>query len=271
MNDSTIILPEITAVGIYNSQLAVKNRTITKNRTTTMFEIEIPIEKGGISYINSNAMPIDTNLLICAKPGQIRHTRLPFKCYYVHMTVTEGILYHILMNTPDFFVTKNPKQYFALFEKLNGYYNSSSVSDSIMLTSLLLQLIYFLRDETIYKSSRYKANKEYDLTIEKAISFIQQNLSEQITLKKTAAHVALSPVYFHNCFKAAVGKTLHEYVEDLRIRKALDLLTTTDQTLAEIAYQCGFSSQSYFSYAFKRKMNMTPREYTRELYDRYHI
>ena len=44
-----IILPEIVAAGIYNSRIAVKDKLITKNRKTTMFEIEIPIEKGGIS------------------------------------------------------------------------------------------------------------------------------------------------------------------------------------------------------------------------------
>ena len=76
-------LPEIVAIGIYNSTLAVKNRVVTKNRKTTMFEIEIPIENGGVSYINSDSMPIEPNMVICAKPGQTRHTKLPFTCYYL--------------------------------------------------------------------------------------------------------------------------------------------------------------------------------------------
>ena len=62
---------------------------------------------------------------------------------------------------------------------------------------------------------------------------------------------------------------LREYVEDRRIRKAVNLLIETDLTLAEIAYECGFSSQSYFSYAFKKKMGLTPREYAKEIYNRY--
>ena len=55
---------------------------ITSNRKTTMFEIEIPIENGGISYINDERMPISPNMIICAKPGQTRHTKTPYKCYY---------------------------------------------------------------------------------------------------------------------------------------------------------------------------------------------
>ena len=75
-------LPQIVTIGIYNSNVAVRNKTITKNRETTMFEIEMPMEKGGISYVDSEQFPIDENMIICSKPGQIRHTKLPFKCYY---------------------------------------------------------------------------------------------------------------------------------------------------------------------------------------------
>lgn len=79
----------------------------------------------------------------------------------------------------------------------------------------------------------------------------------------------LSPIHFHNCFKSAVGKTLHEYVEEQRIKVAVNLLLTTDLTLTQIAFQCGFSSQSYFSYVFKRKMQTTPRKYVEQLNNLY--
>jgi len=46
---------------------------------------------------------------------------------------------------------------------------------------------------------------------------------------------------------------------------------TTDHTLTEIAFDCGFSSQSYFSYVFKRRIGKTPREYIQEINSRYAI
>lgn len=64
-----MILPEIVAVGIYNSQIAAKNIKISKNRKTSMFEIELPIEDGGISYIDANSKQINSDMMICAKPG----------------------------------------------------------------------------------------------------------------------------------------------------------------------------------------------------------
>ena len=83
--------------------------------------------------------------------------------------------------------------------------------------------------------------------------------------------VALSPIHFHNFFKKSVGKTLREYVEEQRIKKATGLLLTTNDSLTKIAFECGFSSQSYFSYVFKRKMKITPREYVKDVYAKYGI
>ncbi|MDD6483622.1 MAG: AraC family transcriptional regulator [Clostridiales bacterium] len=264
-----IVLPEIIAAGIYNSKAVIKNKTVTKNRKTTMFEIELPIEKGGISYINSEKADIDETLIICAKPGQTRHTHLPFKCYYIHMILKEGILYDILINAPDFIKVSDPKEYYDIFKELCRYFGTAPQNDKIMLNSLVLKLVYKLYEAAKKQTYQYKAKKNNDIIIEKALSFIKANLTENITLEKVANHVSFSPVYFHNCFKSATGKTLHEYVEEQRITKAADLLVTTDKTLAEIAYLCGFSSQSYFSYSFKRKMQMTPREYVKKICSRY--
>ncbi len=90
------VLPDIVSLGLYNAQLAQKNRAVTQNRMTTMFELELPLEDGGISYIDDSSHAISVNTVICAKPGQLRHTRLPFKCHYVHMVVTEGRMLDIL-------------------------------------------------------------------------------------------------------------------------------------------------------------------------------
>jgi AraC-like DNA-binding protein len=62
---------------------------------------------------------------------------------------------------------------------------------------------------------------------------------------------------------------LREFVEEQRLQKAINLLISTDMTLSEIAYECGFSSQSYFSSVFKQKMKITPREYAKKIQQKY--
>lgn len=263
-----MILPQIEGVGIYNSQLIGPSNKITKNRKSTMFELEIPIEDGGISYIDSDCLPITTNLIICAKPGQVRHTKFPFKCYYIHFVLTEGYLYDLLTSFPDFLITKKPDKYKHLFKSMYKYYETHTKQDEIILQSLFLELIYMLTQDARMqtKAGKYKNNR---FDIDKALKYIKGNLTEDLSLQKVADHVLLSPIHFHNCFKTAIGKTLHEYVEEQRIKAAINLLLTTELTLTEIAFQCGFSSQSYFSYVFKRNMGVPPRKYVDQINKRY--
>lgn len=264
-----IILPKIVSIGIYNSSVAVKNRAVTKNRKTAMFEIEIPIEKGGISYINSEQMPILPNVIICAKPGQIRHTKLPFKCYYVHIIVSEGELFNTLMDIPNYIKADNYKKYYEIFEKMYKKFNTSIESDEIILHSLILELIYLLTKDSKKLLFRDKVKNNNFKVIEKSIKYVKDNIASDLSLNAVADFAGFSPIHFHNCFKASTGKTLREYVEEQRIKKAANMLVATDRTLTEIAYECGFSSQSYFSYVFKQKTNLTPREYAKNIFKRY--
>lgn len=262
-----INLPTIVAAGIYDSRIAVKNAAISKNRKTTMFELELPIENGGVSCIDSNSYPIHPNMVICAKPNQMRHTKFPFKCYYVHMILTSGPLYDILTNLPDSFETSKHKTYLSIFEKLIKHYNALSGDEELIIQSLILELIYTMNKDSIKRGLNFKANNNF--LIENAIKYINEHLTEDLSLETIAKQMSLSPIYFHNSFKAAVGKTPHTYVEEQRIKKAINLLQTTDYTLTKIAFECGFSSQSYFSCAFKRRMKQTPREYIKTLYNTY--
>lgn len=266
-----IALPEIVACGIYNSDISIKNTSVSKKRKTTMFEIEIPIENGGISYIDSSNHPIRTDTVICAKPGQLRHTRLPFKCHYVHMILAEGYLYDSLLAAPDFISTDNKEKYCELFDKMRRYFDSGLPRDSLILHSTILELIHTLIRDSEATLHQYNAKSSNRAVIENAIGYIRNNLTSDLSLEAVSEYAGFSPIHFHNCFKASTGRTLREFVEEQRIKKAMNMLISSDKTLTEIAYACGFSSQSYFSYAFKRKMKLTPREYAAKIAGQYGI
>lgn len=263
-------LPEIVAAGIFDSQIVAKNVSVSKKRDTSLFEIELPLEKGGISYIDSGARAIVPGVIICAKPGQLRHTKFPYKCYYVHMIVREGVLHDVLMGAPDYLETDKYAVYENLFSRLSHHYHALSESEEILLQSLVLELIYTIgKDAARQHITRNGAN--HALLIENTVRYIKEHLTENLSLDQVAKEMSLSPVYFHNTFKAAVGKTLRDYVEEQRIKKAINLLRTTDYSLTKIAYECGFSSQSYFSYVFKRRMKRSPRAYVQDIYNKYEI
>jgi len=264
-----IRLPEIIAIGIYNTNYAVKNKTVTDNRRTTMFEIEIPIEDGGISYIDSEKMRLSPDMVICAKPGQIRHTKLPFKCYYIHFILTEGDLYRKLMDLPNYIMTDKYDKYYKIFQKMYSYYNTLLSTDEIILHSLILELIHTMINDSKKQALKEQVNTTNYDTIRSITEYIKNNLTGDLSLSFLASLAGFSPTYFHKLFKSSTGKTVRDYVEEQRIKKAINLIIETNRTITEIAYECGFSSQSYFNYAFKRRTNMTPKEYAVKFYEQY--
>ena len=265
-----MILPDIVAAGIYDSTIAAKNVKISKNRKTTMFEIELPITIGGISYIDSTSFNIAPNTVICAKPNQKRHTKFPFKCMYIHMIVADENLSKILLQAQNYIPTTKYEKYKEIFTKIIKHYNFLTQNEELILQSLVLELIYLISTEKSPNVFNQK-NRTTDNLIESTIDYIKNHLTENLTLETISKEMSLSPIYFHKTFKASTGKTLRDFIEEQRIKKSIHLLQTTNYSLTRIAYECGFSSQSYFSYVFKRRMNQTPREYQRTIYDRYEI
>ncbi len=265
----SITLPDIVTAGIYNARQGYKNRIISPNRKTTMFEIELPVMDGGISYINDTSRPISKDTVICAKPGQIRHTKLPFKCYFVHIIVKEGLLFDILSSLPDFIELSDREEIMKTFAALCESFNSGTSKEDVLSQSLLLGLIYELDKNATATKKAYRPKSSNQSVIEETIQYIKDNISGELTLKLLSERVNFSKVYFHKLFRASCGKNLREYIEEQRIKAAIELLTSTDKTLTQIAYECGFSSQSYFSYAFKRRMGKTPREYAKDIFKDY--
>lgn len=259
----------IVATGLYNAQLAFKTKSISPNRKTTMFEIELPTEAGGVSYINDEARPVTEHTVICAKPGQIRHTRLPFKCHYIHMIVGEGLLYQTLTALPNFIEVTDTERLREIFLSIQHYAGTGFPEDTLMLHSLVTELVYLLHKCAAPVAARYRPKANNRAVIEQTLDYIRHNLTADLSLEALAAVANFSPIYFHKLFKASTGQTLNEYIKEQRIKKSITLLLSTNMTMTRIAYECGFSSQSYFSYAFKKKMKLSPHEYAKRLIDSY--
>lgn len=262
-------LPEIVAVGMFDATTYFAPKKITKNRKTSMFEIEIPLEEGGFSVVDENKTRIAPNLIICAKPGQVRHTELPFRCWYAHIMIDEGAVFDILGRLPNHFSTAKPEKYVKLFSEMHRYFQSGVEGDALMLQSLMLKLVYMLDAEVEFPGNANAKNNGKDVLMERAIRFIDENFVNELKLEEIAAHVSLSPIYFHHRFRNATGKTPHDYVLEKRIKKAEGLLMAANMSISQVAYESGFSSQSYFTYAFKKHKGVSPREYVKKVYERY--
>lgn len=95
--------------------------------------------------------------------------------------------------------------------------------------------------------------------------YLQKHAAERIVLEEVAALVHLSRSAFCKFFKRATGKNLTDYVNDIRVGNACELLIESDKPINEIAFEIGFESLTYFNRIFIKKKKMTPREFRRHL------
>jgi AraC-like DNA-binding protein/ligand-binding sensor protein len=97
--------------------------------------------------------------------------------------------------------------------------------------------------------------------LRKAERYIRENYTGKIGLKDTAMVSGLSAPYFSSIFKEEMGENFSNYLNRLRIERAVSLLTGTNKPLNEIASICGFEDQSWFSKIFKKITGLSPAKY----------
>lgn len=104
-------------------------------------------------------------------------------------------------------------------------------------------------------------NSSKSRRISKACKYIEENISQKISLSEVAALVNMSESAFSHFFKKKTGISFITYVNNLRVAKACDLLASTSLSASEICYDCGFNNKSNFIRIFTKRKNMTPIEY----------
>jgi AraC family transcriptional regulator len=93
--------------------------------------------------------------------------------------------------------------------------------------------------------------------------FVEYNLERPMTLRDLAARADLSLHHFARAFRVSTGLTPRGFVEERRLERAKQLLTSTDWPLVKIAMDCGFTSQSRFTTTFRRRTGFTPAQFRR--------
>jgi AraC-like DNA-binding protein len=97
------------------------------------------------------------------------------------------------------------------------------------------------------------------------LAYIQAHYTEKITLAMLASEFHLSEKYISWYFKEHFNISFIQYVSHLRMTKAKDLLLTTEQSVTEIAFLCGYPSVNFFIRSFKEGYGMTPLQYRKRL------
>jgi AraC-like DNA-binding protein len=131
--------------------------------------------------------------------------------------------------------------------------------------AVLLQIIDDLRrdGQRVYLSSksyhRPSGNENNQRKIEKTTTFILENLSKKLTVHDLAERVHMVDQSFCRWFKKSVGHSFITFLNMARVERACQYLMTTDRSVQDIAYDCGFESLSHFNRTFKKLKHQSPR------------
>ena len=123
---------------------------------------------------------------------------------------------------------------------------------------------FLFLDQLVQSSADRRHNSERrlrDFYIREALTFIEQNYQQDISIEEVAAECGLNRSYFGKVFRDAVGESPQAYLLHYRMARAAQLLKETRSTIGEIAAQVGYANQLHFSRAFKNVHGISPREY----------
>lgn len=138
-------------------------------------------------------------------------------------------------------------------------HNTLSYSNEIYIEGVLMQLLSYLIESanTPYKEDQKNAN----IYINKAISYIHKNYQNPITVQEIADYLSLNRSYLTELFAKTVHFSPQQFLMKFRITKATEFLVDTELSIENIAYSCGYSNIYSFSKVFKKITGYSPSAY----------
>jgi AraC-like DNA-binding protein len=131
-------------------------------------------------------------------------------------------------------------------------------------TGLLLQMVVFLSRCFDLSISSQNVRTEFNgkqKMVEAAIAYLEHNYAGDVRVDDVARSAFISPSRLAHVFKDTTGMSLMDYLTQIRIDRAQQLLQQTGQTIAEISFELGIQSPAYFARLFKRMVGQSPTEY----------
>lgn len=140
----------------------------------------------------------------------------------------------------------------------------SQQAETLRIESLVYRLFSVIINEYGFspKDSGLSAKQKREKEI---LAYIESNCnSPDLSVAKIAEHFHFDPTYFTRMFKEAMGASPIQYIISLRMRKAVELLSSGQYTISQIANALGYKNQFYFSMAFKKHYKVPPTRYRKE-------
>lgn len=142
------------------------------------------------------------------------------------------------------------------FDRLKEETSDPKIFGSSVITGILSDFIILL----IRRTSGGKA-ESLPMITQQAAAYINTHFRDQISLSEVASQLSVSVNYLGTIFKKHLGASFNDYLNNVRLKYACNLLMSSDLSVKETAFASGYGSTEYFAYIFKKKTGMTPSDY----------
>ncbi len=234
------------------------------------------LRSGTCTYnVNGTSYQLEAGDLFIVSPGDSHST-----VYRGNTPCERVVIYCMLSSLPSFFEGMLPemasrlhqsrkivfqKQFYSrvdsLMQRLEEENAATDHYSGLYMINLFMELCITIQRHGVMSYEAMPEQRNYSKDISSAVQYITRNFALPISLESTAAAINLSPTYLSRKFKKEVGITFKEYLNNVRMRQAAQMLVITDNSITAIATACGFNSSNYFKDSFKRTNGMSPREY----------
>ncbi|MDF2593091.1 MAG: hypothetical protein K0S75_2557 [Clostridia bacterium] len=227
----------------------------------------IAIEKNILGIDSYDLMPINT----CQQHGPQGSMSLD-SLLAIH--IDKNFLHdisHDMVGTSNIYFDFTPLPYSDDLQNLvQNFMNEAKYKQTgynFMLDSLSTQMAVILLRNAKYNFNSISQPKvlQDNKNMNRVIDFFREHYNSNDYSSAEVAKLAnLSTYHFIRVFKQKTGQTPYEYLMDIKIEKAKEMLKNKNHTIIEICFACGFSNHSHFTTTFKKKSGVTPSEYRTE-------
>ncbi|MGN0488511.1 MAG: helix-turn-helix transcriptional regulator [Ruminococcus sp.] len=174
--------------------------------------------------------------------------------------------YYPNIEQPEFSISDSDSAINKIREFLKNvalYFEEKPLGYEMKINSLLHDIYFVLMSECVCenrKNTNSVSDKELEY-VKNAIEYIGQNYLEDLTLDNIVNKAGLSTSYFSRCFKSITGKSVMQYLANIRLESALHDIVDENKTVTDAAFDNGFTSVKSFIELCKKVYNCTPGQY----------
>jgi len=231
-----------------------------RGRVLQEFQLLYVTKGGGLfSSVQIPNTAIEEGTMVLLRPGEW-HTYRPndatgWECYWVGFS---GAVTGSLVNENTIISIGYDEEMVALYRKMLEVSNGERPGYQQLLSGILVHLLAYL----FYREKdRTWRDKEVLSKIEKARLIIREKINSPFSPEEIAVSLNMSYTWFRRIFRQYTGMAPAQYISQLRIQKAKEMLSVTTMPVKEIALELGYESIDYFSTQFKKQTGQTPTQF----------